>query len=158
MKKTLLLLALVTLFACEKEVIEPDEQVLTTSEAKPKPETEPETEPEPEKDTVPKIGDSLHVYHVDNHSGLHWRQANELCDNLNAHGYDDWFLPDTNHLAAMYDNRDSIPRRQSSRYWSSREISVIYAYSFCFMDATGYTLQTPKETDLNVRCIRRVDK
>ena len=87
-------------------------------------------------------------------------QAAEHCNGLSAHGYDDWYLPASDELKVLYDNKNIGDLNGtfnegplSGRYWSSTEANNQSAWSIRFSDKgqNGYQ----KNSTLRVRCIRK---
>ena len=69
--------------------------------------------------------------------------AADICANLDLEGYDDWFLPSKNELAAMFWNlhKKGLGGFGNSRYWSSSEQCYnseysVYYYDFSFTPST----------------------
>lgn len=143
----------------------------------------PEKSFEKQKKTIDFNG-TLYVYPVDNSNGLPWsgnyvntgalsstdgetnttkivnivgvgNYAAKLCSDLNAYGYDDWYLPASGELYAIFQNKNTIGGSFSTgNYWSSTESDYYYALGLNFL--TGIiSYNVPKYTILNVRCVRR---
>jgi len=78
--------------------------------------------------------------------------AAKICNDLVLNGYDDWFLPSTDELILLYQNRDLIGGFNSGTYWSSTEDTESHAYNHWF------TYNIPQSGDkygkLGVRAIR----
>lgn len=84
--------------------------------------------------------------------------AIELCNNLELHGRDDWFLPAIDELTQLYDNRTSIDTSASGafgsgQFISSSEWSASGVFVFLFFD--GYSTVLDKDNNYHVRCVRR---
>jgi len=81
------------------------------------------------------------------------------CDDLSAHGHDDWYLPAQDELDVLFDNRVAIGGFNVSgsfpagSYWSSSERLDYIARSQRFSD--GFQLNINKSHGLSVRCVRR---
>jgi hypothetical protein len=92
--------------------------------------------------------------------------AARICDELQLNGYNDWFLPNINELALMYQYRGLIggfasvyTDVYSPHYWSSLETDALNAWSFNFEDGTshsnwwGYTYSN-KLYNFKIRAVR----
>jgi len=86
--------------------------------------------------------------------------AAQLCDALSYGGYDDWFLPSTNELNAIWDNlvddgtgaNSGVGGFAGDFYWSSSEYSSIYACYQSFLSGSQhYNL---KSLTRRVRAVR----
>ena len=137
-------------------------------------------------------GDTLYIHPTDNSTGMTWgpigntteatsntdgesntativgdtggeHPAAELCDDLNAHGRDDWFLPAIDQLETMYNQWDGETLDKgdfeeegwedfaSDYYWSSTEGGSNIAY---FVDFDGgFVGGTSKTGNIYVRCV-----
>jgi hypothetical protein len=69
---------------------------------------------------------NLYVYPNNNAEGIHWEEAKNLCDGLEAFGYSDWYLPTIEELETMNDSIDGMGAFKP--YWSSTETSDTTAY------------------------------
>lgn len=128
-------------------------------------------------------GTILYVYPEDNSEGIQWyngsnttigasyisdgktntsiivanqgagNYAAQVCHDLDAYGYNDWYLPAKDELNALYQNRDSIGGFGRVYYWSSTESNLIAAYLQYF--DLGNQVETPKSSSMRVRCVRR---
>ena len=76
-----------------------------------------------------------------------------LCENLVAHGHNDWYLPAEDELDVLYDNRVAIGGFGTSRYWSSSELNGGFARNLLF--SNGFQTSNFKSFTLAVRCVRR---
>ena len=57
-------------------------------------------------------------------------QAASYCDQLNVLGYTDWYLPSSQELLLVYNERANIPNLLgTAAYWSSTEYHYYYAYA-----------------------------
>lgn len=82
-------------------------------------------------------------------------EAAQYCWNLEAHGYDDWYLPSHHELLLMYDNRDLIKAfDQEEWYWSSSERNDRFARIWDFSDGTWHVTSKWGD-DIKVRCVRK---
>ena len=77
----------------------------------------------------------------------------QLCAELDAYGFSDWYLPAINELQFLYLHRNSIAPNDSSVYWSSTEMdySSIKALDF----KNGNQLSLTKHSQVSCRCIRK---
>jgi hypothetical protein len=78
------------------------------------------------------------------------------CDNLSAHGHQDWYLPARDELDVMYDNHAAIGGfvTGGAFYWSSSESNDNGAVAQRFNDG-GQSAFASKNGSLRVRCSRR---
>ncbi|MGM0496989.1 MAG: DUF1566 domain-containing protein [Bacteroidota bacterium] len=76
-----------------------------------------------------------------------------ICDTLKAYGYEDWYLPASEELNAIYSNSDKMIGLESDNYWSSTETSSYRAWIQGFYDGEKDTVR--KYNGGNVRCVRR---
>jgi hypothetical protein len=80
--------------------------------------------------------------------------AAKICDDLEAFGHSDWYLPSRDELSAMEDNQTSIGNFDTEKgYWSSSEYADYYAFIVYFNN--GMYVNTMKNNIHNVRCIRK---
>jgi hypothetical protein len=80
--------------------------------------------------------------------------AAKLCNDLIEEGYNDWYLPSSDELTMMYNNRVLIGNFDSSiYYWSSTEYDNNGAMYLNF--STGGLTYTNKVSNIAVRAIRR---
>lgn len=86
--------------------------------------------------------------------------AADSCGNLEFAGHRNWHLPATNELNILYTNRNTIGNFQTSasgnahRYWAATEVSFSNAEAIRFDNGSIESIS--KDTQLSVRCIRRV--
>jgi hypothetical protein len=74
----------------------------------------------------------LYIHPVDNGAGVTWASAQTVCSNLNAFGFNDWYLPSLNELNAMYKQSyliTGLEESVSAKYWSNTENDVNTAYT-----------------------------
>ncbi|NOZ46899.1 MAG: DUF1566 domain-containing protein [Chlorobi bacterium] len=134
--------------------------------------------------TIMVNGVEINVFPVDNSPAKFWREGNStetnaisttdgrantdsivaahgagdyaayLCDTLSAYGYSDWYLPASEELNGIYENRVylGIDNPQGTTYWSSTETSKYYAIYQDFYG--GSQVATNKSNDHTVRCVR----
>lgn len=79
--------------------------------------------------------------------------AATLCNNLNAYGHNDWYLPSIEELKAIYNHRDKIGNLSSIYYWSSTEIEQWTAWIIDF--ETGEKAAYNKTSGMTIRPVRR---
>ncbi len=89
-------------------------------------------------------------------------QAYNSCSNLTYGGYSDWHLPSKSELNTMYANKNALGFVSINNcvvWWSSSyDINSKYWGQYFFSNSSheeGYQLSWHKDTDLNVRCIRK---
>ena len=79
--------------------------------------------------------------------------AGEICADLVAFGFDDWFLPARNELSVIRSNRLVIGNFVGGNYWSSTETSAANASSMNF--GSGQIFDGDKDFNTyDVRCAR----
>jgi hypothetical protein len=77
--------------------------------------------------------------------------AARLCADLDIDGYNDWYLPSTDELIKLFQNRGSIGGLAGYEYWSSTEGGTTYAWT------VGSTFGDLSSTDKdNLRYVRAV--
>ena len=96
---------------------------------------------------------------VDKYAG--WNNGNyaaRICAQLNAYGYDDWYLPSATEMAHIFGNRNKIQGLyQSSIYWTSTEEH--WGADAAAIDlASGIILNRFKDESNRVRCVRGTHK
>jgi hypothetical protein len=112
----------------------------------------------------------LYIQPDQNTTAMNWQTAMNYCDNLDANGYTDWYLPSMSQLALIWEactaqvksntcvneailatNSNFIPLI-SALYWSSTEYGASAAYGIS-MDS-GAIYNVIKGHDRQVRCVR----
>ena len=78
--------------------------------------------------------------------------AAQLCNDLTAGGYKDWYLPSKDELDKLYTNKVAIGGFADFYYWSSSEYIAYFAWSQYFFN--GYQLNYNKFNSLLVRAVR----
>ena len=68
------------------------------------------------------------VYDADANRTANWGDAVDKCANLVYAEHDDWFLPNMDQLADMYQKKGSFADVRSDLYWSSTPHNRSYAY------------------------------
>lgn len=89
-----------------------------------------------------------------------WNNGNyaaRICAQLNAYGYDDWYLPSAAEMAHIFGNRNKIQGLyQSSIYWTSTEEH--WGADAAAIDlASGIILNRYKDEMNRVRCLRNAE-
>jgi Protein of unknown function (DUF1566) len=79
--------------------------------------------------------------------------AASICNNLIFGGYTDWFLPSSDELLQLYQNRTLIGGFSSAYYWSSSQYTSTNALIVNF--SSGGLYQTTKTNLYYVRAIRK---
>lgn len=90
---------------------------------------------------IPSIG--IAVQNIDiSDEPLSWSNANNLCQNSTVGGYNDWRLPTSSELAAMYNNKRKIGGLNEQHmvyYWSSNESELYTGIYYATSMANGAT-------------------
>ncbi len=81
-----------------------------------------------------------------------------LCETLDRHSNDDWYLPAIDELSVLYTNRAAIDASALENfnlvnYWSSTENNVNFVWKVDFSDGTQNG--TSKLSNIDVRCVRK---
>jgi len=89
-----------------------------------------------------------------------YEYAANVCYELDAYGYDDWYLPSIIELNAIYRNKINIPGLTASGYWTSNETNYCGACSQYFKTGAQYKGDATngfgrKSGTWSVRCVRR---
>lgn len=81
--------------------------------------------------------------------------ANKICNDLNAFGYNNWYLPAIDELVAIFEEQELWGNFYTSTnvYWSSTETSASAAMGVNF--ETGEVIENAKGVQNGCRCIRR---
>lgn len=81
--------------------------------------------------------------------------VNRTCYDLNAFGYNNWFLPAIDELIAIFEEQELWGNfyNNTNVYWSSTEVSATHALAVNF--ETGEVVEIPKSGQRGCRCIRR---
>lgn len=79
--------------------------------------------------------------------------AAKVCQDLNAHGFNDWYLPAKDEMQVIFDNKDDIGGFGTGWYWSSTEASSTNAIRFRF--DSGFSNVSGKNQSFNFRCVRQ---
>jgi len=107
---------------------------------------------------LPKVehNGTLYAYPIDNCSDCDWYEAKNICNNLVAYGYDDWYLPDTWELSEIIVNLENS-NFNIGCYWSSEQGSSYNVACRICKNATGGSMNCtiPKSGKNRVRCVRR---
>ncbi|MBW2699807.1 MAG: DUF1566 domain-containing protein [Deltaproteobacteria bacterium] len=93
------------------------------------------------------------VLAVDNMGDIGTEFAAKICSELLSHDFDDWYLPSSEELNALYSNRDAIDNLEAQWYWSSTEADADDAWLQNFAD--GFSHSASKGLLARVRCVRR---
>jgi hypothetical protein len=78
--------------------------------------------------------------------------AADICANLSLNGYSDWYLPSKDELNILFLNKAAIGVFAIAYYWSSSELSILYAWMQHF--STGSQGYTSKDSPRYVRAVR----
>jgi hypothetical protein len=80
--------------------------------------------------------------------------AATYCENLEAFGHSDWYLPSQYELKTLYDNSGAIGGFAAADYWSSSQAHIDTDAQYLAM-GTGAMWRSPKDYEMKVRCVRR---
>jgi hypothetical protein len=78
--------------------------------------------------------------------------AARICYDLVLNGHDDWYLPSTDELSKLYQNKVVIGGFALDEYWSSTEYNSAVAWRQSFIDGNQNT--SYKTVPLSVRAVR----
>lgn len=83
-------------------------------------------------------------------------QAAVHCDNLDAHGHDDWYLPARDELLAVFDSIGLKPQfgMAGSYFWSSSLQTPAHVWAVYFEEMDGDNLASFAAGEMRVRCVR----
>jgi flagellin-like protein len=115
----------------------------------------------------------LYLQPDQNTTNMNWQTAKDYCADLNAHGYDDWYLPSISQLVDVWlactdqskttvcmntaisdtDQTDVWVDITDDVYWSSTEYSSSSAYAI-YMGPGAIIYDYTKASDKRVRCVR----
>jgi hypothetical protein len=128
-------------------------------------------------------GTTIYVYPTDNSTGIRWYNgeyittnarstmdgktntslivatqgvgsyAAQICDDLVAFGFDDWYLPSKDELNAIYQDKEAIGGFSNAYYWSSTEYSNTDAWGQDFNNGSQITYG--KYPTSRCRCVRK---
>ncbi|MEE4197546.1 MAG: fibronectin type III domain-containing protein [Bacteroidales bacterium] len=100
---------------------------------------------------------TLYVYPIDNGDDNDWYEALNICSNLEAYGFDDWYLPDANELGTIISVEETIGGFYIDCYWSNSQGSESSdACRICNNEfSNSMNCSIPKTDCYRVRCVRR---
>lgn len=78
--------------------------------------------------------------------------AAKLCDDLQAYGYDDWYLPSRAELDAVFKQNYLITDYSLDEYWTSTELTTNMAWQINF--SSGIPGEATKNQSRKCRCVR----
>ncbi len=87
----------------------------------------------------------------------HGSYAANICANLDAYGYTDWYLPSASEFKAMYQKRHKIGNLANAFYWTSTE-DRWGGDAHALNPEFGQLVMQSKFNQNLVRCIRRAQK
>jgi len=77
------------------------------------------------------------------------------CQQFNAGGYSDWYLPAKDQLHDLYVNQAAIGGFATTYYWSSTEDGSAPSYAWAqYLGSSGGQIQRAKSTSRSARCVR----
>lgn len=79
--------------------------------------------------------------------------AAKICQDLEAFGYTDWYLPSKDELNAIYLNQEQVGGFSGAGYWTSTEATTVNAFNQYFH--TGFSGTSVKTNNFRLRCVRR---
>ena len=82
-----------------------------------------------------------------------WYEAMGICENKNAGGFTDWFLPNKVQLNELYKNRELIKNFAVDYYWSSLEYDINRAWYQYFFNSVTQEYGSKSNT-CKVRAVR----
>lgn len=96
------------------------------------------------------------VLAVGNNSGFEGRDyAAKVCDNSNAGGFDNWYLPAKDEAELIYLNIDKFGWSSSMTLWTSTEAAGTQAVTLYTYNGTWYNVQ--KVESYNMVCVRKME-
>ncbi|TVR79670.1 MAG: DUF1566 domain-containing protein [Chitinophagaceae bacterium] len=82
--------------------------------------------------------------------------AAEICDNLVAEGYSDWYLPAKDELTCLYNEQASIGGFSATTYWTSSEGSAFLSANAWYRNFGSTLAGYGSKNNVNrVRCVRQ---
>ena len=66
--------------------------------------------------------------------GMKWDQANAACEDLNAYGYDDWYLPNKEELFAVAEKTNVLSHNS---YWTSSDYGSARYYLYYYSNGSS---------------------
>ncbi len=117
----------------------------------------------------------LYIQLDQNTDNMTWQTAIDYCLDLEAHGYDDWYLPDTAQAASLWlacpdtdksnecmnaaisatnQTEETWVDFSENTYWTSTEISGSNAYEFHMNDGGIISFDKAGNGDWRARCVR----
>lgn len=94
---------------------------------------------------------NYYIYPEDNAEAVNWYDAKNICENLVAYNYDDWYLPSIDELEMLENKHTKFDSFQ--QYWSSSEISESKAHYMITLVSIGETADLNKK---EISIVRRV--
>ena len=85
---------------------------------------------------------------------FNWDSAMEKCQNLNLKGYSDWYLPSSDELKLLYNQKHVIPCLSVADYWSSFSFTNLKSYKFSVYLTNGNSTCNNKDYVTTVRGVR----
>lgn len=83
-----------------------------------------------------------------------WEDAMKYCENLEAHGKTDWFLPTINILEMLHAHLRYLPEFEMACYWSASH-NYYAEYGWCLHFEGGSREIHHKSNTEYARCVRR---